>query len=215
MSSERVHLENATSFVELQLQQGTRLQHAFGPLGGPPRVRLEAPVEAERLADRVRKLERKGYRVGFHHAELEAAIVADPSDASRRLVFADWLLERRDPRGELITRMAAGVEIAPHLAAFPLHLAPPWMASLEIEWHLGFVRTLAFRKHFDVSLLSRLFRHPSLMVLEELTLRDLQWVRAPALRQVLQLRPPSLRRIDARGLPALAPLALEIPGFEA
>lgn len=212
MSDERVHLESATSFVELQLR-GTRLQHAFGPLGGPPRVRIEAPVEPERLADRVRKLERKGYRVGFHHAELEAAIVADPSDPARRLVFADWLLERRDPRGELITRMAAGVGIEEHLAAFPLHLAPPWMASLELEWHLGFVRTLAFREHFDVSLLSRIFRHPSFMVLEELALCDLQWVRAPALRQVLQHRPSSLGRIDARGIPALAELAQEIPGF--
>lgn len=35
-------------------------------------------------------------------AELLAAIVAEPDDVPRRLVYADWLLERGDARGELI-----------------------------------------------------------------------------------------------------------------
>jgi len=34
--------------------------------------------------------------------ELMAAIIAAPDDAGPRLVLADWLLERGDPRGELI-----------------------------------------------------------------------------------------------------------------
>ena len=35
-------------------------------------------------------------------AELLAAIHADPRDDAPRLVYADWLLERGDVRGELI-----------------------------------------------------------------------------------------------------------------
>lgn len=34
--------------------------------------------------------------------ELLAAVIADPDDVERRLVYADWLLERGDSRGELI-----------------------------------------------------------------------------------------------------------------
>lgn len=34
--------------------------------------------------------------------ELLAAIIAAPDDVERRLVYADWLLEQGDPRGELI-----------------------------------------------------------------------------------------------------------------
>lgn len=216
MTSERIHLERATSFVEL-IQRGEMIEHGFGPKGGPATVRLEICSDATEvpalLADQVRRLERKGYRAGFHHPELEAAIVARPTDPSPRLVFADWLLDRGDPRGELITRMASGVAIADHLAAFPLHLAPPWMTSLELEWHLGFVHTLSFRSE-DTSLLQRLLRHPSLMVLEELRLRELQHPHVDTYRQVLKSRPPSLRRIDARGVTRLAALALEIEGFE-
>lgn len=37
-----------------------------------------------------------------HDAALFAEIVQAPHDDAPRLVYADWLLERGDPRGELI-----------------------------------------------------------------------------------------------------------------
>lgn len=46
-------------------------------------------------------------------AELLAAVLADPSDDAPRLVLADWLTERGEPRGELISvqcQLARGAE---------------------------------------------------------------------------------------------------------
>jgi uncharacterized protein (TIGR02996 family) len=43
-------------------------------------------------------------------AALLAAIYADPASDHARAVYADWLLERGDPRGELIVLQLAGVE---------------------------------------------------------------------------------------------------------
>lgn len=217
--SERVHLERAESFVELE-QHDVRIEHAFGRIGGAPKLRIETCSSTEEASElfgaQMRRLERKGFRVGAHHPELEGAIVADPTDDSRRLVFADWLLERRDPRGELIARMASGVDFRDHLEAFSDHLAPPWMASCELGWHLGFVRVLTFREisRLDTSLLRRLFRHPSMMVVEELGLSGIRHADAVSCREALRRCPPSLRRIDAQGVASLQVLATEIPGFE-
>ena len=130
-------------------------------------------------------------------------------------MFADWLLEQRDPRGELIARMASGLDFRDHLEAFSYHLAPRWMASCELGWHLGFVRALTFREtSLEASLLLRLFRHPSMMVVEELGLSGVRHAHAASCREALRRRPPSLRRIDARGVDSLRVLASEIPGFE-
>jgi uncharacterized protein (TIGR02996 family) len=46
-------------------------------------------------------------------ADLQAAITANPDDDSPRLVFADWLLERGDPRGELISLQCASEQLDP------------------------------------------------------------------------------------------------------
>ena len=217
--SERVHLERAGSFVELE-QRDVRIEHAYGRIGGVPKLRIETCSSIEDASDtfgaHMRRLERKGFRVGFHHPELEDAIVADSTDDSCRLVFADWLLEQRDPRGELIARMASGVDVRDHLEAFSYHLAPRWMASCELGWHLGFVRALTFREtsRLEASLLLRLFRHPSMMVVEELGLSGIRHADAASCREALRRRPPSLRRIDARGVTSLQVLASEIPGFE-
>lgn len=199
MTGERVYLERGSSFVTLE-QQGDAIERAFGQIDGTPRRRIVATGAGEaaaRLADEVRRLESKGYRPGRHHAELEAAIVAHPADPAPRLVFADWLIERHDPRGELITRMAAGVAVAGHIATFAYHLAPPWMARVSLAWHLGFVRAIAFRSGDDTKLLPRLLRHPSLMVLEKLRLPPLNATEAEQVRRALERRPASLRRIDA------------------
>ena len=47
-----------------------------------------------------------------HEADLQAAIAAAPDDDSPRLVYADWLLERGDPRGELISVQCASERLA-------------------------------------------------------------------------------------------------------
>ena len=44
-----------------------------------------------------------------------AAIYADPASDQARAVYADWLLERGDPRGELIVLQLAGVERSEHV----------------------------------------------------------------------------------------------------
>jgi uncharacterized protein (TIGR02996 family) len=48
--------------------------------------------------------------------DFEAAIIADTDDVGAYTVYADWLLERGDPRGELITVQLAR-ETAPDDAA--------------------------------------------------------------------------------------------------
>ena len=53
------------------------------------------------------------------NAQLEAAIAEDPDDVQRWLVYADWLQEAGDPRGELIALHAAkkGAKAKAHAAA--------------------------------------------------------------------------------------------------
>jgi uncharacterized protein (TIGR02996 family) len=46
--------------------------------------------------------------VDAHEQRLLAAIRADPDDDGARMVYADWLLERGDPYGELISAGLAG-----------------------------------------------------------------------------------------------------------
>ncbi len=90
--------------------------------------------------------------------ELEAVIAADPSAIEPYLVYADWLLERGDPRGELIVlhhRMAsagpddrAAVAHAARrlLVAHRAHLVGPAIAYAGalcvVEMRLGFVRSV-------------------------------------------------------------------------
>ena len=111
--------------------------------------------------------------------------------------------------------MASGLAFDDCLVRFPFTLAPPWMATCKLEWHLGFVRTVSFHGDWlDFALLRRMFRHPSLMVVEELRLGGLRYVHAPNAREALSQRPASLRRIDAQGIPALEALVRALPGLE-
>ncbi len=70
------------------------------------RVRAEAWAQAaERAADAIRVGRRSDHsepKDALGESELIAAIVADPEDREARLVYADWLLERGDRRGELV-----------------------------------------------------------------------------------------------------------------
>jgi uncharacterized protein (TIGR02996 family) len=114
-------------------------------------------------------------------AELIAAIVDDPQATERWAVYADWLLDRGDPRGELISlelAIEAGTaddeakRRVDELRRDPLWLLSPRLADLtrywELEFRRGFVRRARLISlHFDritstaaVVSASSLFIHP-------------------------------------------------------
>jgi uncharacterized protein (TIGR02996 family) len=77
-----------------------------------------------------------------NEAQLLAGVMAAPEDLTRRLVYADWLQERGDPRGELITLQCRLQMGAPASELATLHkreqelLAthePQWLAALGLE----------------------------------------------------------------------------------
>ncbi len=96
----------------------------------------------------------------MHEADLLAAVLARPDDDEPRLVYADWLQERDDPRGELIalqiqlTRMPAADPEARWLRArekvlFDTH-GVPWRAAfglgadVQLAWSRGFVEKVSW-----------------------------------------------------------------------
>ena len=97
---------------------------------------LEARFAAELASERAKA---KG------EAEFLAAIHADPDDTALRQVFADWLLERGDRRGELIALQLAGTHPrreAPLLKRSGAAWAGPLDKALEPDgriWERGFV----------------------------------------------------------------------------
>ncbi|HEU0034637.1 MAG TPA: TIGR02996 domain-containing protein [Kofleriaceae bacterium] len=83
---------------------------------------------------------------GHTEADLVAAIEADPDDTAAYLVYADWLIERGDPRGELITLHAEDPTCAAaerHLERHRRELLGPLAVHaghVTLDWQLGFVR---------------------------------------------------------------------------
>ncbi len=76
-------------------------------------------------------------------ADLLAAIYAAPDDDEPRLVYADWLQERGDPRGEFITLQLAGKDVDRQAALIAEH-GPTWIGDLPIaphsvRWYRGFI----------------------------------------------------------------------------
>jgi uncharacterized protein (TIGR02996 family) len=88
--------------------------------------------------------------------ELIAAIVATPHDDVPRLVYADWLMQRGDPMGELIVlqcRLAAG-ESTPAIVArereLRVALEPRWLAPLQAIAFGGFELRRGFVEHVEL-----------------------------------------------------------------
>ncbi|HET9627318.1 MAG TPA: TIGR02996 domain-containing protein [Kofleriaceae bacterium] len=129
-------------------------------------------------------------------AALEAAILADPDDPAPYAVYADWLLERGDPRGELISlqlaqetgqratgRRSLPAAIARHLEAHAGSLLGPLAALLPnprdpltgpLTWRRGFLDrvTLDGGRGRDLgAVVDDVVRHPSGRFLRALTLR--------------------------------------------
>ncbi len=81
-------------------------------------------------------------------AALLAAIYADPASDQARAVYADWLLERGDPRGELIMLQLAGVETPEQVDRERELLqtyARAWRGPLPVDASL-----IAFKRGFPV-----------------------------------------------------------------
>lgn len=133
--------------------------------------------------------------------ELLAAIVADPEDVAAHLVYADWLSEQGDPRGELIAlhaRLAEGADeeclhalmahLQEHKATFLGPLEEEVMRAetgqptdgLELHWNLGFIQNARIGRpeltgNLDAVLanLEDVLKHDSCRLLQELVIGDI------------------------------------------
>src|SRR6185295_17266496 len=109
--------------------------------------------------------------------DLEAQLLDAPDDAALRLVLADALEQRGDPRGTLIQlhhalAVAAVREDRVRLRAAIAELLArelPELAELELVWELGFVRAASITRDV-VEQLPRVLAHPALRLVRELTL---------------------------------------------
>lgn len=148
--------------------------------------------------------------------ELEARILADRADRGAYLVYADWLAERGDPRGELVvvqTRLEgargdaalcareAGL-LAEHRRAWLGALAACGDDELGCTWHRGFVTALRIGPEPEVArttaldlaaIVAELARLPHTGLVRELVLGGLPQARSWT---------PVLEAIARHGLPA-------------
>lgn len=143
--------------VEL-LRVGATITRRFGR-SGATQVEVESHDDAARarqaLRGQVTSLLRRGYQPGFQDDALLAAIVADPSSAGPYRVYADWLRERDDPRGEWIaghldaelgTPTVPLVRLAELAATRGLELLPLELERerLDARWRYGFIEGVVF-----------------------------------------------------------------------
>jgi uncharacterized protein (TIGR02996 family) len=115
--------------------------------------------------------------------DLEAAIAIDPDQPGPYLVYADWLQEQGDPRGELIALQAAlrtTTDMEEHtqltervnalISEHDAYLAGPASKyGLERHYHLGFIRTLTMWRDEMATLAKALaIDHPALVFLRRI-----------------------------------------------
>jgi uncharacterized protein (TIGR02996 family) len=150
--------------------------------------------------------------------EIEAAILEDPDQTDAYLVLADTLLERGDPRGELIV-VQHQLLARPDDAALRQHERRLIDAALQelgglplraVEWRLGFIRRaeldVAKQPHPDRTLRA-LLDHPSAQLMTELRV-SCGWGDATLPIDALAERP----RPGLRGLALLEELGDHEPG---
>jgi len=126
---------------------------------------------------------------------LERAIVDNPEDVDSYLVFADWLIEQGDPRGELVTTQIAGerggaMERRTAIAVFAKHrdylfgaLGDSLRADA-LDWKRGFIHHAQIANQFIVvqegqrsalpiaDITGLLLAHPSARFLVKLTIGE-------------------------------------------
>jgi uncharacterized protein (TIGR02996 family) len=167
-------------------------------------------------------------------AELEAAILADPDDDAAYLVYADYLMARDDPRGQLIVmqtqaeeepdksrrgvlRKAAQALIDQHRAYFlgPIAELDPAGKRTALAWRCGYVRKLELEWDEDTDPdeaeeeLATILVHPSYRFVVDLQLGPLfDWDRQPHIQGFID-------KLVAIGKPeALRVLQLARPSIE-
>jgi uncharacterized protein (TIGR02996 family) len=129
--------------------------------------------------------------VSAHDAKLEALIEAAPSDANAYLVYADWLQQQGDVRGELIAvqhRLATATDEreitklerdeATLFKKYEAELLGPLAAHTvqrtnkrsfrTFSWRHGFIRTARLTRRWRRQVLIDLFTHPSGRFVERL-----------------------------------------------
>jgi len=104
-----------------QLGAAAQALRATYPSGAPV-LDLESEASCARMEARLARTADPG-------AALLAEIAARPEDLSARLVFADYLLERNDPRGELIVLQHAGRDPVRQRALLAKH-GRAWLGPL-------------------------------------------------------------------------------------
>jgi uncharacterized protein (TIGR02996 family) len=101
---------------------------------------------------------------GHSNPELEARLLANPNDLAAYLVYSDWLIERGDPRGELIAVQAKLHEtpldvillaseehlLKAHRGTWLGPLATIGPADLGCSWHLGFLEAVRIGPKLDL-----------------------------------------------------------------
>jgi uncharacterized protein (TIGR02996 family) len=190
---------------DLKRYLSTRLLHAIEGLAEP------VLADAGAIRALVDELCVPGQRVATEE-DLLAAIYEHPDDDGPRLVYADWLQERDDPRGEFITLQLAGdaKRAKPlgnkHKKALLGPLAP--IVAADVEFRRGFVAkcTAKFRNQRDAEHYGNL---PAWRTVEELefgsgaTIRNDQrdWARyvGPTMTNVRRVRDPAVRFLLAGG----------------
>jgi uncharacterized protein (TIGR02996 family) len=199
---DRVRFEKGSAFVELWREPKT-LVRGFGRINGEGTGRSEVfPDDARvKLAyDRqVLRLETKGYRAGLCNAQLMAALKANPADVDAYLVYADWLLDHADVRGELIMRMHKRERFDDLLEEHAVQLEPKWWKErgVSVAWRLGFAQRVSLKVCVDAGVLRRVLRHPSVELLEELELMQVTryaFVHEQIAEALLAL-PPTVTRV--------------------
>lgn len=126
---------------------------------------------------------------------LEQVILENPDDKGGYLVYADWLTQQGDPRGELIVVQSAGkaAREAELLASHPFmrgigltdraHLRSAGPGIAKATWRWGFWQTLHIFNVIDwmdskfptKEVLDRLFTNPAALVLQALEVGVLRW----------------------------------------
>ena len=109
-------------------------------------------------------------------------IATNPDDVETYLVYADWLIARGDPRGELISvqhermRLAKCQDHEADLLAAHDFLGTFAIKNVNVVWHLGFVREIEFQVPHEsaqstAELYAQLADHPSMQFLHKLAFR--------------------------------------------
>jgi uncharacterized protein (TIGR02996 family) len=160
---------------------------------------------------------------------LETHLRHYPDDWPSWLVYADWLLDQGDERGELIVlehklRAPSSEEerrvFELRVQALHHEHGPRWRQGLvlkqvELEWHHGFLRRAVFQYGDVVELFEQLMAHPAAHLLSSVCFRHLrpEELRSLLVSQATAHRPlPSLQldrsQLDPEDLGALADSAL-------